>query len=1009
MSMCKHVKYPARRWLGGAIPLAVLACAMVLLPGRVRVPSRAEAEIALPGDVPALHTVAPGDVFGPAMRNVVSAGAVGEAAPDEGPLDILLVIDRSGSKGEETRCYGCYEQGTDQPYPAGVRRPLPYDATICEPQAPITHAGHTILVAEAEYFSASTSYAEHDYHYAAYTGLYTYWTLQRTADSQASGYRFEADDRRGAHLMHHPHGDTWPVHNSVSDTTPRVDYDFIVSEAGTWYVWMRAQCGAYTDGCKVHWGLDGEVQGTNDSTDSGHGGYASGSYGNRWVWIRLGQVALAGAPAAHQINFWGGGPGFRLDKILLTTNPEGQSALTDNAPAFIQQTTPDWAEVQDQAYQTYIANSRYGGPPDTGGRTGWACHKCNPIYGLQVNLGCQVGDPAGPGESCEDLNGNGQVDADEICDHSMDDLFDDLQPMRLIQGRAQALLQRLNARRDQLGLVTYSSSAKVLRDLNCVAQRGTPPAEYGPGDWDPETGAPDPAWTWCYDHRSGDGGYEGDPDTSVAAGSIVDAIETLAPSGSTNVAHGLQEATKALSTLGSHYGRPCAAPAIILISDGQANQYPDDVCWQEDLWDPPSSLDAYDKARDCLIYYARQAGQAGVVLHAIGVGAQVNEPLLRTAVAETGGTYHYAPYGQSLDAVWDEILAALRAQAPALEMEQGIAAPAVRAGQPLTYTLHLTQTGRYSAGSPTVQTTVVLTLPAQVAPNGVLTWPVIAWAPLPGAPISGAASAGAASAVWTQTVPLTVDPGLDGPLTSTVAVLTRNPEGQVMDCMSGQRALVLRPALEVTKRAAPLRAGDEVLTYTLAVTNSGDIDLRAAVTDVLPAHVGVAPSQELAWTPEIAAGETWTQTVAVSVERGYAGPLVNVAQVTTREGAAGSATATVTVPCCAPSAIEVAGPGGGCTGEAFLLTATVSPPAATLPLTYTWQAAEGATTPGATVVHAGRGISDTVAWSWEVPGAKAITVTARNRCGAVVTATHSIAVERPRRLLYLPLVVGRTS
>jgi len=121
-----------------------------------------------------------------------------------------------------------------------------------------------------------------------------------------------------------------------------------------------------------------------------------------------------------------------------------------------------------------------------------------------------------------------------------------------------------------------------------------------------------------------------------------------------------------------------------------------------------------------------------------------------------------------------------------------------------------------------------------------------------------------------------------------------------------------KPTLELSKRAHPdpVEAGAR-LTYTLAVTNNGALDLHATVTDTLSPHVltdeslagtVVLPGGKLVWRPVIsAAGGAWTRQVVVTValqyenetvKVGYAGPLTNVLQVTTQEGPAASVTQT---------------------------------------------------------------------------------------------------------------------
>ncbi|MDY7079711.1 MAG: S8 family serine peptidase [Chloroflexota bacterium] len=120
-------------------------------------------------------------------------------------------------------------------------------------------------------------------------------------------------------------------------------------------------------------------------------------------------------------------------------------------------------------------------------------------------------------------------------------------------------------------------------------------------------------------------------------------------------------------------------------------------------------------------------------------------------------------------------------------------------------------------------------------------------------------------------------------------------------------ALQENARLEVTKQAYPDRVlPGAQLTYTIRVTNTGEITLTPTITDKLPIHItsgetpgGVAfvPGGTLTWTPTILApGGVWTETVVVTVAVGYVGPLTNVVQVTTEEGGTGVYTATTLSP-----------------------------------------------------------------------------------------------------------------
>jgi hypothetical protein len=77
-----------------------------------------------------------------------------------------------------------------------------------------------------------------------------------------------------------------------------------------------------------------------------------------------------------------------------------------------------------------------------------------------------------------------------------------------------------------------------------------------------------------------------------------------------------------------------------------------------------------------------------------------------------------------------------------------------------------------------------------------------------------------------------------------------------------------------------------ILTYTIRITNTGNADLHAIITDSLPAQV--TPTGILTWPAVITApGGVWVQTVPVTVTAGYSGTLTNIVEVTTDEGPMG--------------------------------------------------------------------------------------------------------------------------
>jgi uncharacterized repeat protein (TIGR01451 family) len=93
------------------------------------------------------------------------------------------------------------------------------------------------------------------------------------------------------------------------------------------------------------------------------------------------------------------------------------------------------------------------------------------------------------------------------------------------------------------------------------------------------------------------------------------------------------------------------------------------------------------------------------------------------------------------------------------------------------------------------------------------------------------------------------------------------------------------PALEASKVASSpaVRAGSP-LTYSLVVTNTGNVPLHATIVDSLPPEV--SPGGTHTWTAVIPwPGGVWKETVSLTVSRYASGTLTNTLQVSTEEGA----------------------------------------------------------------------------------------------------------------------------
>jgi PKD repeat protein len=90
-------------------------------------------------------------------------------------------------------------------------------------------------------------------------------------------------------------------------------------------------------------------------------------------------------------------------------------------------------------------------------------------------------------------------------------------------------------------------------------------------------------------------------------------------------------------------------------------------------------------------------------------------------------------------------------------------------------------------------------------------------------------------------------------------------------------------------------------------------------------------------------------------------------------------------PPVSPTLVTISGSSGGLVGQAYTFTASTEPVSTTLPITYTWQADDHLP-----IIHTG-GLTDTVSFTWDIPGTQIITVTTSNLSGSVID-THVITI-----------------
>lgn len=517
------------------------------------------------------------------------------------------------------------------------------------------------IVIEAEEYSYAKE--EADYHPSGYIPYKTFWVIQRNPYNWSTKTKVDATyrDTRGAYLSHHPYANAQSTQGGLgvactwSDLTtpdprcgnpgntrtdyaccrrvwspgspvpggpfpaPRVDYDFYAPVATTYYFWLRGQGGSGSTDNYVFWGVNRTING--QESDFSNGPFYDGASSN-WKWRCLGSASLS--VGTHTLNLWGGGAGFDVDRMVITTNSDGCN--TDSGP-------PDSS----------------GSLPANNGRTHWACDPCDPRF---------AGRPGGykpPGSSWWLPNCNVGANPDQ----SRDSIYKGEQPIRDALRAAKNFIIRTDPDFDQIGYVRYSTSSEIVNELECLRKRGAAnltsplcnPLWY--------QGYPDPY----------NGGTPADPDCRcfplVITNTVIYELNRTEAAGSTNIAGGIYDGIRVLSnrewpTGTQHYGRPGAAHIMVLMTDGEANVVPGSLppygaCDARDLYQPNTGNSTIDRAKDCVIFYTQKARDNNIVIYTISLGYSADLDMMQAVADMTGGVHRWAPSPDKLDAIFDEL------------------------------------------------------------------------------------------------------------------------------------------------------------------------------------------------------------------------------------------------------------------------------------------------------------------------------------------------------------------
>ncbi len=583
----------------------------------------------------------------------IYASAVAENISD---LDVVLIFDRSGSMEFDTRCYGCWTSTSGKEYPDGTYWFLPWGdddgdgvPAHCEGSDPYEEGGDQYIIIEAEDYSRLSNAYQRDLMDIGQT----FWVLGRNG-GQANSWMgnsgsYLGRDSYDAYLSYAPartyigadgygvpcfwsdltnqalatsYGINFPEDRVCSDAdwvksqggpfaAPRADYGFSIpdGDGGQWAIWVRAKGGgshdAYSGSHWFFWGMsdDGdlfdhyELVGRENYLDS-DGGFEDGAAsGGSWGWYILGtgnddnNGLFHLDPGNYTLHLWGGTPGVDIDRIVITTY--------DNITA-CDEGNEKGCNIWDDDFQTILEDESE--EVFDNNRTGWACDPCDARYGGRP-------DPAAEG-----------LPQLPVCTTDMmpqphrylDDLYDDEQPIRASVEAAKGFVRKLNPRFDQVGLVTYSGSARIDSKLECVRRLGR-------------------------DNCTMD----------ILENTIIEDLDSTHAGGSTNIADAIQDGITVLSNRSGQYGRPGAAHIMILMTDGEANT---GSCGESSDWPNDDQ-----RAKDCVIVRAREARNNGIVIYTITLGAGADIELLSHVADMTGGIHRHTPSPEQLEPIFDEL------------------------------------------------------------------------------------------------------------------------------------------------------------------------------------------------------------------------------------------------------------------------------------------------------------------------------------------------------------------
>jgi hypothetical protein len=564
--------------------------------------------------------------------------------------------------------YGTFSCGS---YASGGAVPSGYERNNCNYHENDGGSDYYVVIEAEEYSQAGVHppgqpdyISAGDYHNR--TAFSTFWVMQRN-DKGSTGR-----DGRGGYISHHPYSafssanpdrkgvscatidvqnggycrTLWssaPAHSvsGMSDVVPggpylapRADYDFYAPSANTYYFWIRGQGGSDNNSWHVFWGVDQVYRGMQNYFPNGAG--TDGASSGAWEWRKLGSQSLG--TGTHTFNLWGGGAGFDVDRIVITTDPATKGGWDPNDAL-----PSDFDEMEYAEANT--------------ARTRDACHYCDPRF-----AGFYPTDTVAPFDVPDDFDElkaggnwlpwchNPDVPGwRPAADNREDEIYQGEQPMFDAVRAAKGFVASIDPQLGQIGYVTYDSdigAGRPRNELECLRADGPETLDDAACDESCRPRATYPLGNGC------------DPDcgcySAVITNTVIYNLDRTQAGGGTNIAQGIRAGTEILATgdcSPTECGRRGAAKIMIVLTDGNANQTSGCGTPPTDLVpDLPGYPALWNTARECTAWRAQQAGAQGIIIYTISLGDAADEELMRVvSTLGNGESYGAGSYDQLVE------------------------------------------------------------------------------------------------------------------------------------------------------------------------------------------------------------------------------------------------------------------------------------------------------------------------------------------------------------------------